>query len=71
MKLHYSTICLQRYVVLLNVYSLEFLFLDKATCIVVKDAENILHILRALLAETTQLEELLGVEGVRCCEKVK
>lgn len=45
-------------------YVLEFILLDESTGIIVQDVKDILHILRAFLCQTTQLEELFGVEWV-------
>lgn len=48
----------------LAAHSLELFLLNKTAGIVVQDPENLLHVLGALLGEATQLEELLGAEGV-------
>lgn len=52
-----------------RLHSLEFLFLDVATVIIIQDAKDLLHFLGALVGEATSLEELLGAEGVRCCKE--
>lgn len=52
-----------------RLHSLELLFLNVATAIVVQDAKDLLHFLGALLGEATRLEELLRAEGVRCCRR--
>lgn len=52
-----------------RLHSLELLFLDVATAIIIQDAKDLLHFLGALVGEATSLEELLGAEGVRCCKR--
>lgn len=44
--------------------SLELFLLNKPTVIVVQHGENLLHVLGALLDKATNLEKLLGAEGV-------